>query len=253
MLIAVLTAIIVVACVVAARRERRVTEEMPRHNSAQQTVAVQDLPDRSAMPAIGSLTGPVYQFEYTDYEGVATERVVRLANVRAEGGRLYIDTHCYLARSERTFRVDRMNSVRDHQSGEMIGDPHQHFGGFAEEPFEDGANHAIALRRARPGLTALVWIARADSGGLTEVDLALLDEFIEARLRLGGKASPQWDREFAKISAMQMRPTMGDALAALSRMRSAGKEAALVRDFADRVALNDARRKRRDRLIRVLV
>lgn len=85
------------------------------------------------MPAPGSVNGAAFEITYADADGVITERVIRVQEVRGENGFTYIDAHCFLADAKRTFRGDRILSMKNHRTGEQIRDPSKFFAMFYDE------------------------------------------------------------------------------------------------------------------------
>lgn len=205
------------------------------------------------LPPFGSIRGAAYQIEYMNSEGTVTERVIRLRDVRNDEGRVYVIAHCLLSREERTFRADRMLKLYDHRTGEQIENAARHFAQFGEdEPQSD--EHALVMGRARPGLKALIWIARADRE-ISADEMSILLDYIEARRNLPGARAGElvWDRDFARRWIDAERPTYDNAMGALGRMRRGGNEARLFLEFANRLARSTAAEKRREKLLRVLV
>jgi len=56
----------------------------------------------------------VLQICYTDGAGVTTERTVRPLRLEQHGEQWYLEAYCTASRSERTFRIDRINSYRSY-------------------------------------------------------------------------------------------------------------------------------------------
>lgn len=68
-----------------------------------------------------SLTpGQEYALTYTDSTGAVSERVIRLKRLSGSGGSKYLEAYCNKARGHRTFRVDRVMSLVDLSTGEVM-------------------------------------------------------------------------------------------------------------------------------------
>lgn len=214
------------------------TSEMPRENRP--------------MPPRGSVSGASFEITYADADGVITERVIRVNEVTGDNGFAYIRAHCYLAQAERTFRSDRILELRNHRTGEQIRDPGKFFAVFYEDDDDEVVlSHEAVMSRAKPGLQALVWVARADG----ELDDAVIDtmlDYIDARRQIGSKAADfAWNREVAKRWIMFTRPVFDNAAGVLSRLSPAGRVAIVTREFVERIgATSPNRRKRADKLLR---
>ena len=206
------------------------------------------------LPSFGTVEGPAYQIEYTDADGVVTERVIQLQDVRSEFGSVYIDAYCLLARDKRTFRADRIQRLYDHRTGQPISRPIQFFLGSAAEPEPKDNGHTLVMGRARPGLAGLIWIARAD-GSLSDEAIRVILDYVEARRHLpGARASElEWDRDFARRRIETERPTFDNAMGAVGRMRRGGNEAKLFRDFAEKLPRSTASHKRKEKVLRALI
>ena len=85
------------------------------------------------MPAPEIVGGSAFAMSYADADGVITERVIRVNEVTCENGFVYINAHCFLADAKRTFRSDRILSMRNHRAGEQIRDPIKFFAMFCDE------------------------------------------------------------------------------------------------------------------------
>jgi hypothetical protein len=85
------------------------------------------------MPATEIVGGSAFAMSYADADGEITERVIRVNEVTCENGFVYISAHCFLADAKRTFRSDRILSMRNHRAAEQIRDPIKFFSMFHDE------------------------------------------------------------------------------------------------------------------------
>jgi hypothetical protein len=175
-----------------------------------------------------------YRIHYADVDGVVTERSIRLIAVQREYGRAYIVAHCALRDAERSFRADRILAAW-HDDGRKIAAPFEFFAALSLTASDGGPDFTSALAKARPGLLVLIWIARADRD-LSEAEIETALDYVAARQSLGRKAAGQeWSRAIAGTRVEAIQPTFNEAAGALSRLAFGGREAALVREFADRI------------------
>lgn len=59
---------------------------------------------------------------YEDQKGVITERTIEIDKVYKKGKFLYVDAYCYLGGDNRTFRVDRILTMKDRFNENAISD-----------------------------------------------------------------------------------------------------------------------------------
>ncbi|MDB5596269.1 MAG: hypothetical protein JWM36_3230 [Hyphomicrobiales bacterium] len=190
------------------------------------------------LPPIGTLSGLVYGVEYGDSQGEITSRVLRLDDVRPDGSHLFISGHCYLRDGERTFRASRIVGLTDHRTGNVIERPPDHFQQFVSGESLTHPDHRRAFKRAKPGLTALLWAARADIVA-GEASIAILLAFAEERLQLDPRTQlpPEaLDPDLLRYWCGRMRPTGAEAGHAIAVMWAGGKEIRLVCAHLGRLA-----------------
>ncbi len=72
------------------------------------------------MPSAESVPRRAYLIDYANAEGELSTRVVAIRDVARRRGELYFVGYCYLARDKRTFRADRILSIRDYHTGAKI-------------------------------------------------------------------------------------------------------------------------------------
>ncbi len=204
------------------------------------------------MPARGAIAGDAYEIEYADGFGVVTNRVIRVEQVYRGVETGYVEAFCYLRDDLRTFRTDRIQAMFSHRTGERIADPVAHFEAYYDPPDELVASHTAVLSRARPGLSVLVWIARAER----EFDAPIMDlllDYVEARRLIGAAraAGLGWDREVAARWIRELRPTFDVAAGVLAGLPRAGRVFKQLREFVDRLrATSPGRDRRAGRLFR---
>lgn len=119
-------------------------------------------PTNEIRPATLVKAAPDLEIEYADVDGVVTRRGITLMNVEAQSHAIYIRAICHLRGAERTFRADRMLSVRDKKSGQVVPEPEAFFYSYVPEDERPDPDHDAVMSCVRPGLDCLIWIAMAD-------------------------------------------------------------------------------------------
>jgi WYL domain/SWIM zinc finger len=69
------------------------------------------------LPARDEVPSPAYLMEYANADGEFSTRVVAVRDVERRHGELYLIGYCYLAGGKRTFRADRILSLRNYHTG----------------------------------------------------------------------------------------------------------------------------------------
>lgn len=154
----------------------------------------------------GDAEGLLIGFDYVDAQGECTTRDVLCHQVFWNGGGVYVRGLCTMRESMRTFRVDRMENVRELRSGAPIADPEEFFDNLAiydEDAFErrrkkepapridfTAKYEARALQKAReiearehtlPGLKILAYLSLLD-GARSEMEARLEAAYVSERL-----------------------------------------------------------------------
>ena len=225
-----------VGIVVAWKAVPRRTQSPPPPSVANRHADVLAAPPSPPAPArFMGVPPPDYEIEYADAFGEITERQVRLLAVAEEPASrlLYVRAYCFIRNAERTFRVDRMLSVRLMPQGKHIVDPDGHFrmtaatrgglqiyGGKTLQQIEDEAAHARAMVRARAGLKGLIWLAAAD-GEISEPEMSVMFQWIDARAKAARDGHSAWSRDEARRYIRESRPTLADVRGGLGRMGKA--------------------------------
>ena len=159
-----------------------------------------------------------------------------------------INTYCHLRRDKRTFRADRMEDLRDADQA-YIGNAMAHFGTMLDPDEIITPGHELVMGKARAGLNALIWIARA-SGELEDGDVALLLRFCEERARVG-RGATDFGAGLAERWIRDARPTFDNATGGISSMRRGGPEWKLTLERAQEMAAAGDAAKRTKRLARL--
>lgn len=178
-----------------------------------------------------------YVMEYGDIDGVVSMRGVDIKAAEFYYDQLYLRAFCHLRNAERTFRADRILSIASSSDGMAIEDPSAFFRSMVPASKKEDPDHHSVMARAKPGLDVLIWIAMADREISLEEEEVLL-QFIEDRKSLGGKkfAETPWNRVWASASIDSARPTFATAAGVLAKVPKTGKEYALLRDYAGKLA-----------------
>lgn len=113
------------------------------------------------------------RIRYTDAGGRETERTVDVKQFgRAPEGMIMVG-HCHLRRAARTFRIDRVKSCFDVNSGEVIEDAEL----YLRRLYDSSPIHAASkfLEEEYDALRVLLYVAKAD-GRLTKKERAIIRE-----------------------------------------------------------------------------
>lgn len=184
---------------------------------------------RKKSPLLTEIVAPpgAYKIEYADASGEITQRAITVRHVEAGSGSPQVVAHCHLRGDQRNFRADRILTLHA-PDGSIISDPVGHFAVMAEQPVLPSPEHEAVMRRARPGLEVLLWIARADRE-LSESEIGTALAYVVSRSGLTQSTSAEGlDRAAARVQIEAMRPTFDSAVGALARMAKRGSEYALV-------------------------
>ncbi len=131
-----------------------------------------------------------------------TERTVLITRVTRRSGVLYLGGHCHLRDAPRSFRADRIETLANGRTGEIVPDPQGFLAGLAREgaPLKAVApglwSRAQLREVTRPPAILLMRLARADRWLVPE-ETALIGEMI-ARY---GRHRPVRDEDRAALLA----------------------------------------------------
>lgn len=92
--------------------------------------AARKRPRASRTSSAHPLRGTKYLLTYEDAFGGLSERKIRLERVFEDSGETRIMAHCYLRKERREFRLDRIISIIDAETGAFIADPQGFFGNW---------------------------------------------------------------------------------------------------------------------------
>src|SRR5437868_13892199 len=118
-----------------------------------------------------ALAGMRVGIAYKDERGLRSKRVIRLRRLDAGEYASYLRAFCELRKDERTFRLDRIDTLYDPSTGEILGDPDKFFSPYIEKSLleEERTAEKSRFRRAwaaidalRDELAVLILVARAD-------------------------------------------------------------------------------------------
>jgi hypothetical protein len=187
---------------------------------------------------------------YRDYHGKDTTRTVSIRQMGALSGNFLVIGHCHLRNESRTFRIDRVRSCIDVDTGEVVTDVAKHLQGkFDASP--DRA--AEKLREAElDTLKILFFLGKADgqlraaetsiireTGHLLLNDSRLTDKMIDAVLRDFGAPSLQ----AFKLAVGRLAKRSPDVRAAIvdAARRMVATQAAVAPAEADALAYIEKR------------
>jgi len=161
-----------------------------------------------------SSRGLTFGIQYGDAVGDVTQRAIRVLSVRRNpsGSISTITAWCYLRKAVRTFRVDRVLAAYDYRTGEVIDD----WLSLLSHDEADRASypgHATVMRKARPGLKVLIWLAQSDLE-ITNAERQVLLNYVHSCL-LDGRTASTFDRIKLLKWADSYKPTSSDAVSAM--------------------------------------
>lgn len=164
-----------------AKLAKAAADLLNRRVTAEVALAVERDSEEAEAPPGGSEAGAALVWiEYENAAGVVSARNVTLRRIWPKDGCLYFSGLCHARRKVRTFRGDRVLSLTCLTTGEVADDPEAWLEGhglFDEHftPVNRGVGPTnLAIKNALPGLSLLMFLARAD-GHLDpdEVEVAL--------------------------------------------------------------------------------
>lgn len=201
-------------------------------------------------------TGPTFEIVYRDPYGAVAERRIHVKRLFRVGDRIFLVARCALRQRERTFRADRIQRLVT-EAGRAIASPVQFFDRMAPETIAEPQSHKRTMTKVKPGLQALLWIARTDHE-IDEAEEAILLSYIDQRVAIGrGKLDHSWERSLALSWIYDAAPTRGECLSAVGRMSGGSPEAALLKDHAERIvassgAFDEQKENRRRQLMKAV-
>lgn len=77
-------------------------------------------PEGQASGLEALVSGGQYMMSYRDAEGKVTERAIRFNKQTGSGGTAYLQAFCLMRKANRTFRVDRIESLFSTDTGEIL-------------------------------------------------------------------------------------------------------------------------------------
>ena len=135
-------------------------------------------------PPVGSEAGAaLIWIEYENGAGEQSGRNVTLRRIWAKDGALYLSGLCHARHKVRTFRADRVVSLTCLTTGEVADEPEQWLEahGLFDEHYEPRRITAgptnIAIKSALPGLSLLMFLARAD-GHLDPDEIEVATDYV---------------------------------------------------------------------------
>lgn len=141
-----------------------------------------DVDDEEDLPeAVGGKSCPVkglLRIRYADGSGDVTDREVEVRECDTVSRDGYLGGLCRLRGEPRTFRIDRIRSAIDMETGEVVGD----IPGWAAEKYEGSPAQAmeLLLQDSTDALRALIYVAKAD-GRYTKKEKQVFLEFCRAQ------------------------------------------------------------------------
>jgi hypothetical protein len=161
-----------------------------------------------------SSAGLTFGIQYGDVVGDVTQRVIRVISVHRDnaGAVKTITAWCYLRNAIRTFRADRIMTVYDYKTGEVI-DNWVSLLNHDEADKVAYPDHAAVMTNARPGLKVLIWLARSNTI-MTAGERQVMIDYVYSCLG-DGKIRKVFDQEKLMAWVGSYRPTPSDAVTSL--------------------------------------
>lgn len=203
------------------------------------------------MDEIRATPGAVVEIEYVDRFGEVTARDVRLDGIFRDEHGTYLSAYCHLRGDDRTFRLDRILSLKDMRARNKALATAVYFSDWIAvlpepAPSPEAADHSPRdFRLARPGLIVLMWMLAAAPG--PDDDEVLMD-YLRARLAHRPPLSADDEKRWLSWIAQQA-PTFDVAAACVLRLNAT--ERGLVESAAQAAVADSPPRARRARRLRI--
>jgi hypothetical protein len=187
------------------------------------------------------ITAQTFDIAYRDAYDDDSIRRIEIKAFSDFNGHIYIEAWCHLRRGGRSFRTDRIGEMIAVQTGEIIDNPTRYARQLKTQLFDPGKDYASVMSKAKAGLSALIWIARADHE-LADAEMDLFVEFIGERISLHRKTASanDWNPLVARRQIENSRPIFNEAAGAISALKRAGTEFELIEKYAQRLSSMDA-------------
>jgi len=89
--------------------------------------------------------GQSVYIEYEDTKGDYSNRTIEIKRVYKKDGILYTEAYCYMADGMRTFRIDRILTMKDKVGGQEIEDAEAFFEAFLNQKSKKTSSSAVDL------------------------------------------------------------------------------------------------------------
>jgi hypothetical protein len=124
------------------------------------------------------IVGQSFLLEYEDATGAVSKRRITVRGLTATSdGHLCVTAMCWERNAIRSFRTDRMLSLAHVTTGELISDPLRFFADYARDILPSDSTTEI-LKIARPGMRALLFLARCD-GSVHPAELDVIRKYVD--------------------------------------------------------------------------
>lgn len=123
-----------------------------------------------------SLVGTILAIEYVDAKGSFSRRRITVREVRQNKGALALACYCHERRAPRLFRLDRIRSAIDVQTGEVFDDVGDWLAACGHAV--DGRASPDPLAVIGPGMQVLAYLAHCD-GRYDEREHAVIRQYVE--------------------------------------------------------------------------
>lgn len=203
------------------------------------------------------------RIEYADGFGEVTERTIQLQSIDREGGHVYLTAYCELRAAPRQFRLDRVLRAAEPETGRQIEDFAVRVEALAPDtpqpvrrppppaaiaprpmPAAGSDEHRRVMRRIRPGLAVLMWIAQADRR-VSDAEAAVILAYVGERLRVSKSGATDYDTDLLAAWIRDERPSFDDAVAGAVAVAGTVKDRNLIVKYSSELVKADSENKSR--------
>lgn len=171
------------------RAPRATVVPPPLPGGRQVRLTAVDDPEFVPETTVRDVVGCAFGLVYVDAKDDESERRITVRHLSRQGRELYVGAYCHERQAPRLFRVDRMVTLIDLQTGEVIDRPQAWIEELlAADPTAD------ALMRARYGINVLAAMARCD-GRFHADERDIIVDYV--------KATAEYDRRISEERARQ--------------------------------------------------
>ena len=190
-----------------------------------------------------SVAGLTLIIEYRDGKGAESMRQISCIRIEFLRGERYLRAFCHTRKQQRAFRIDRIETVIDAETGETLTDGDHYFAAFADDRVSAapmGWGLSVQQRaRLAAGLNVLTFLSRCD-GHCHPAERDEIDSFAASWWIRAGIAAPMPEAEIFDY-ARRLAPDAEAFLLAAQRVRRCKLTRPLVGGYVQRLIEADGR------------